>query len=816
MAENERTAQTPKGPRHGLFRSVRTRLIVSFSMLFIIVLVALELATLMGIPFTGFAGRRGLQKAEAFASLNLVADLKKDRLTLWLRERRDDVHVWSDNALVRNAVADLHGAIDRLSREGNAGEALWASVQAEDSFRDLLQCFNNVADTYDGYEYIQIADAQTGMITVSTRQVDLGAYLPDPVLDINVAQRGDQYISDIARESAVAVPVLHIHSPILSEDGQVVAIWIIAIDAEEMLGPILHTGEGLGLRGEALLVNNDTQIITSLKHPLSDGTTARPLEYQIQAVPAIRAAGGEEGIIENRDYRGVAVLAAYRYIRVTPEWGWGMVVKRDRAEVMAPIYRDAAYSTILGVGAIIVIILLGSATATKIAHPISLLSKAAKQVTAGDWAARVPVTSSDDLGVLSTTFNSMVQRIQAWHESLEQQIQQRTAELGIANRGLKAEIYDRKQAEDALRHAVMQWQETFDAVPDMITIHDKNRRIIMANRATMRAFPDRQIIGAHCFQLFHGTDSPPEECPIFESLLSSRPAHFELTEPSLDDHQFDVDVYPIREEGEEPHQWVHVVRDITDRKNAERQVLERTQDLERSNAELHQFAYVASHDLQEPLRMVASYLGLLERRYKGQLDKDADEFIAFAVDGAQRMKGLIDDLLAYSRVGTHGKPFEPVSAADVLDHAIANLSVAAADASAVITHDPLPTVTADASQLLQLFQNLISNAIKFRSDKPPQIHVSAGKTGEEWTFCVQDNGIGIEAQYADRVFQVFQRLHPREEYAGSGIGLAVCKKIAQRHGGRIWLDPEPQTGAKICFSVPVNQAAQKREVVWMT
>ena len=158
------------------------------------------------------------------------------------------------------------------------------------------------------------------------------------------------------------------------------------------------------------------------------------------------------------------------------------------------------------------------------------------------------------------------------------------------------------------------------------------------------------------------------------------------------------------------------------------------------------------------------------------------------------MKGLIDDLLAYSRVGTHGKPFEPASAADALDQAMANLSVAIADASAVITHDPLPTVTADASQLVQLFQNLIGNAIKFHSDQPPQIHVSASKTGEEWTFSVQDNGIGIEQQHADRVFQVFQHLHPREDYPGSGIGLAVCKKIVQRHGGCIWLPPNQAKG----------------------
>lgn len=230
----------------------------------------------------------------------------------------------------------------------------------------------------------------------------------------------------------------------------------------------------------------------------------------------------------------------------------------------------------------------------------------------------------------------------------------------------------------------------------------------------------------------------------------------------------------------------------------------RTQgDLARSNSDLEQFAYAASHDLQEPLRTITAYLGLVKDRYAGDLDENAQEFIEFAVDGAERMRTLINDLLEYSRVNVQERPLESVSCDDALNTALRSLNQAIERNGAVVRTSPLPVITGDESQLNRLFQNLLSNALKFRGDRNPEIRVWAELQGDEWIFAVQDNGIGIAPEYQEKVFGMFSRLHSRAQYEGTGVGLALCSKIAQRHGGRIWVESDVGKGATFRFNVPV-------------
>jgi light-regulated signal transduction histidine kinase (bacteriophytochrome) len=274
-------------------------------------------------------------------------------------------------------------------------------------------------------------------------------------------------------------------------------------------------------------------------------------------------------------------------------------------------------------------------------------------------------------------------------------------------------------------------------------------------------------------------------------------------------------VVAIRDAGGRVTRRIATIEDVSERKRAEvalgeanRRKDEFVAELARSNEELERFAYVASHDLQEPLRTVASFTQLLARRYRDKLDSEANEFIHFTLDAVARMQALIDALLALSRVGTHGRPLQPTRSEDTLTDALRDLSGQIHKTGAAVTHDPLPTVMADPVQLGQVFRNLLSNALKFRSEQPPRIHVSARQEHDHWIFSMADNGIGISEEHFERIFVIFLRLHTRQEFPGTGLGLAMCKKIVERHGGRIWVESTPQRGSVFHFSLPVAAASE--------
>jgi PAS domain S-box-containing protein len=358
------------------------------------------------------------------------------------------------------------------------------------------------------------------------------------------------------------------------------------------------------------------------------------------------------------------------------------------------------------------------------------------------------------------------------------------------------EITKRKRAEEALR-AASTYRRLIDASLDPFVTISAEGKISDANRAT------EEVTGYSRNELI-GTDF----ADYFTERQNARTVYQQVfRDGSVRDYELEIQhkngrVTPViynaslyRDEHGNVVGIFAAARDISDRKWTEGELI-------RSNKDLQQFAYVTSHDLQEPLRNVATCLQLLEKDYKNKLDANADQYINYAVEGAVRMKALIQDLLAFSRVGTKGKPSQPTDCEQLLDQTVKNLRSAITEATAVITHDPLPTIFADDSQLLQVFQNLIQNAIKFRRDETPQIHVSAVKNKNEWIFSVKDNGIGIESQHLDRIFVIFQRLHKRSQYDGTGIGLAIVKKVAERHGGRIWVESEPGVGSTFYFTIP--------------
>ncbi len=359
---------------------------------------------------------------------------------------------------------------------------------------------------------------------------------------------------------------------------------------------------------------------------------------------------------------------------------------------------------------------------------------------------------------------------------------------------------------------LLQIEDTFrnllDATPDAILVSNVDGEIVLVNQMIERmlGYRRQELIGKPVELLmperFRSGHVGLRMKYVDQPQTRFMGGGMELAAQHKDGHEIPVEISLSPIQVGDEMLVTCAIRDVSEHQKIQQTLEQHAQDLERSNSELQQFAYVASHDLQEPLRVIASFSQLLSRRYKGQLDADADEFIDYIVDAASRMQDLINDLLAYSRVTTKEREHQSTDFNEVLARVQSNLRIAIEEHAVQISVAPLPTLMADELQIEQLFQNLISNAIKFHADAASQVHVTVEETADEYVFAVKDNGIGMDEQYAERIFAVFQRLHTKQEYPGTGIGLAICKKIVERHQGRIWLKSSPGHGTTFFFTIP--------------
>jgi PAS domain S-box-containing protein len=647
--------------------------------------------------------------------LSTIADLKVDELVQYRKERLEDAAIFSKNAVI--------SALVRHFLE---------KPEDEDAQRQI-QIWIEKYQKHGDFDVVRLLDVQ------GATRLSSPSGLP-PVSSVvlqripEIMRAGQVTFLDFHRNEYDQQVYLDILVPILDEQAadRPLGLFYLRINPKKYLYPFIKQWPVPSQTAETLLVRREGNEVVFLNELRFRTNTALNLRISLANtnVAAVKAALGQTGIVEGRDYRGAPVIADVRAVPGSP---WFIVARQDATEMFAPL-RAQFWRLIFTLG----ILLLGAGAGVGLVRRQQSVRFYRRQLETE--AERIRLGAIVEFSEDAIIGKNLDGTITSWNAGAER-------------------IYGYRAAETVGKSIAMLLPP--GNADELLRLMEKIRRgEVVEHYETGRIRKNGECI------------------------------------------QMSLSLSPVKDAAGTIVGVSAIGRDITERKLAEEKIKLTLADLERSNQELEHFAYVASHDLQEPLRMVSSYTQLLGQRYAGQLDDKAAKYIHYAVDGAIRMQTLINDLLTYSRVGRLGKPPEPTDSHSVLGEAIRNLAITIAETRAVITNDDLPTVRADASQLVLLFQNLLANAIKFRRAELPRIHVSARERGGEWLFSFKDNGIGIAAQYAERVFIIFQRLHTREEYPGTGIGLAVCKRIVERHAGKIWFESEPGSGTTFFFTIP--------------
>ncbi len=606
--------------------------------------------------------------------------------------------------------------------------------------------------------------------------------------------QGEIFMDDRGFDKSVGSLVIGITVPIRSND-KVIGLFKVNYRVEDVLDIISDTRPGQssriymarGYNGDIIVGSTAERLEQLQKNPGDLISQTGWRESQYGATSTIMAYAKPRTIFFHRKIAKASINGGSKIIYTPTQWL--IFVEIDQEEAFAAVDRMAKLFLYVALVALMIVVVVAWRLSHSITNPLKNLIRSTEVIGGGNLDHKVEVHANDEIGALSHAFNGMTERLKsvtASRAQLRQEIEARR--LAEAHETRLGRIIDNTTNEIYL----------FDS--ESLLFSEANAGALANigySQDELRLLTPVDLKPAFTIKTFRTEIEP---------LLQYKKKYIEF---DTYHRRKDGTTYPVlvRLElftEETPAVFVAIILDTTTHKAAEEKLRKASQKLLDSNKELQNFAYVVSHDLQEPLRMVSSYMSLLERRYADQLDDDANEFIEYAVDGAARMSGLIDGLLQYSRVQTQGESFQSVAMEDIFQSVLKDLKLSIAENEAIITHDSLPVLHADKSQLGRVLQNLISNSLKFRKETVPTIHVGVEKRDKEFVFSIRDNGIGIEEQYYQRIFVIFQRLHTREEYPGSGIGLALCRRIVERHGGTIWVESTPGAGAIFFFSLPFD------------
>lgn len=640
--------------------------------------------------------------------------------------------------------------------------------------KDLIEYLNDI-HRYSSFFRIAVTN-RYGAVVASTSRFDKYIYKEE---DWWIAARDNGFsISSVVYDEGIGKYTVYLATRIEDDNGNFIGVIRGALD---IMG-IVHNTEVGKTRYETMelkLLTKDGRVIY---------TTGPFVPFEdISGSPFFKEMNKNQGYFTFREAKRDYLISYIKKESLGSLKSIDLIlaVDTDLNEVLQPLYileRQMLYFSLL---TLLIGVAVSIFTSYYVAKPIKELTAFAKEVTVNNLNRPVDRSLTglkNELGTLAISFDRMINNLRESQQNLIQQEK-------LRERGATA--------------AVM-----LDTIKESAALLDREGKVVAANDTicSRLGVPREKLTGSSIYDYLPRGVGKKRKAKIDEVFRTGKPVNFE---DKRSGKNIINSMYPILSKEEFVENIVMFEYDITKQKKIEKELklkneelVKMTEELIRSNRDLEQFAYVASHDLQEPLRAVSSFSQLLSKRYDDELDSDAQEFIGFIVDGSRRMQQLINDLLSFSRVSTRGKPLEPTDTNSILGQAIVNLSTMIEENRAIITNDELPTVMADGSQLTQVFQNLIGNAIKFRKNDFPHIHLSAHEKDGSWEFSIKDNGIGIEPEYFEKIFVIFQRLHGKDEYSGTGIGLAICKKIIERHGGDIWVKSDTKNGSTFYFTIP--------------
>lgn len=732
------------------------------------------LVVLSGVTY--FQYRNSLETAR-LEQLGQVASCKTDALTSLIAAYKADISGVREHHIVRYNLPALV-----RSPSGPAATLLRRTMDPQLRQRQAASGLSDIMLVSPSGEIVYESEPSRGRVGRAPGAEWRKAFLKG---------KDGVFLSDIIAEGGRSLMLLT--APVSDLDGRFAGVLCFEIDMLSVYDT-LRAGAGMGKSGETLVgkrTGGHVVFLTPLKYGEGPGIPRRMPIGGALGGPVQEAAQGRSGSGRMTDYRGEDVIAAWRHI---PGLNWGLVAKMDAAEAFADANRLGAVTLAL----IAAVLLLGgfgvSYIDRSVTRPIERLARGAHAIGAGNLDYKIGAAGEDELGRLSLAFDKMADDLK---------------KIAASRDELDKEVSERRSAEASLRDSEMRMQRAqemahlgsweLDVAGNRFTWSDETYDILGLKPREVKASYDA------FFAAVHPDDRAAVDAAYVGSLRAGKDS-YEIEHRIVRKKTGEVRVVHqkcmhVRDEAGRILRTHGMVHDITERKKAE-------DALKTANKNLEDFAYVASHDLQEPLRTMSGFAELLRRRYGGRLDKEADEFLGYIVDGAQRLQTLISDLLAYSRAGRFDAPAAAVDCNAVLARVVRNLGPAVNKCGAEITSGRLPVLEGRETSFFQLFQNLIGNAIKFRGQEASRVHVDAAKQDGEWLFSVRDNGIGIDPQYGELIFQMFKRLHTREEYPGTGIGLPICKKIVEACSGRIWVESEKGKGSVFYFTIPVKESEQ--------